>query len=50
VCYYIKVTKFVKLEKYYILEDFRELYYIKVTKFVKLSKIGPFEDFLCFTT
>jgi len=39
VLYYIKVTKFVILSKFGLLEDFRMLYYIKVTKFVKLAYI-----------
>jgi len=37
VCYYIKVTKFVKLANFNILEDFRVLYYIKFMNFVKLA-------------
>src|SRR3954468_230681 len=51
VLYYIKVTKFVKLqcivilEDFNILEDFRVLHYIKVTKFVKLANFDILEDF-----
>jgi len=45
VLYYIKDTKFVKLAKFGLLEDFRELYYLKVTKFVKLTNFYILEDF-----
>jgi len=35
---YITVTKFVKLAKFGLIEDFRVLYYIKGMEFVKLAK------------
>jgi len=39
VLYYLKVTKFVKLDKFGILEDFRVLYYIKITKSLNLQSL-----------
>jgi len=47
VLYYIKVTKFVKLANFCILEDFGVLYYIKVTKFVKFAYSGISKDYPC---
>jgi len=45
VLYYIKLTKFVKLAKFSLSEDFScAILYIKVTKFVKLAKFGLLED------
>jgi len=50
VLYYIKLTKFVKLTNFGILEDFHVLYYIKYTKFDKFSYIGILKHLCVYTT
>jgi len=49
VLYYIKVTKFVKLANFNILEDFR-VPYIKVKNFVKFAIFVFIKIFMCYTT
>jgi len=39
VLYNLKVTKFVKLDKFGILEYFRVIYYIKITKSLNLQSL-----------
>jgi len=39
VLYYIKVTKFIKLPKLGLFEEFCVLYYIKFTMFLKLQTL-----------